>query len=49
MLQKATGIAIADMGIIPLFFLDNTWAMKAGINYEGRSDGYTLPYYVTAE
>lgn len=49
MLQKATGIAIADMGIIPLFFLDNTWAMKAEINYEGRSDGYTLPYYITAE
>lgn len=49
LLQKATEIAMKDLGIIPLFFLDNTWAVKKGIGYEGRSDGYTLPYYVTAE
>lgn len=49
LLKKATQIAMNDLGIIPLFFLDNTWAAKAGLSYEGRSDGYTLPYYVSAE
>ncbi|WP_116654451.1 ABC transporter substrate-binding protein [Pelagibacterium sediminicola] len=49
LLKKATEIAMGDLGIIPLFFLDNTWAAKGGLTYEGRSDGYTLPYYVSAE
>ncbi|MBS9722056.1 ABC transporter substrate-binding protein [Tianweitania sp. BSSL-BM11] len=49
LLKKATGIAMNDLGIIPLFFLDNTWAAKTDLSYEGRSDGYTLPFYVKAE
>lgn len=49
LLQKATEIAVGDLGIIPLFFLDNTWAMKKGLVYEGRSDGYTLPELVKSE
>ncbi len=49
LLKKATEIAMGDLGIIPLFFLDNTWGAKAGLTYDGRSDGYTLPYYVSAE
>ncbi|MBI1621618.1 ABC transporter substrate-binding protein [Aquamicrobium zhengzhouense] len=49
LLKAATKIAMDDLGIIPLFFLDNTWAAKADLSYEGRSDGYTLPFYVTAE
>ncbi len=49
LLQQATEIAMKDLGIIPLFFLDNTWSLKSGLAYEGRSDGYTLPQYVTAE
>lgn len=49
LLQKATGIAMTDLGIIPLFFLDNTWAVKSGLTYEGRSDGYTLPQFVKSE
>ncbi|GHD22099.1 ABC transporter substrate-binding protein [Tianweitania populi] len=48
LLKKATGIAMSDLGIIPLFFLDNTWAAKTDLSFEGRSDGYTLPFYVKA-
>jgi peptide/nickel transport system substrate-binding protein len=46
LLKKATEIAMADLGVIPVFYLANTWAVKSDINYAGRSDGYTLPYYV---
>lgn len=49
LLQKATEIAMHDLGVIPLFFLANSWATKKDISYEGRSDGYTLPYYVKAK
>jgi len=49
LLKSATKIAMDDLGIIPLFFLDNTWAAKADLTYEGRSDGYTLPFYVKAQ
>lgn len=48
LLQKATEIAMGDLGVIPLFFLANSWATKKDITYGGRSDGYTLPYYVKA-
>lgn len=46
LLKKATEIAMNDLGVIPLFYLANTWALKQDLNYAGRSDGYTLPYYV---
>lgn len=46
LLRKATEIAMNDLGVIPVFYLANTWATKKDITYEGRSDGYTLPYYV---
>jgi len=46
LLKKATEIAMTDLGVIPVFYLANTWAVKSDINYAGRSDGYTLPYYV---
>ena len=47
LLQKAMDIAMSDLGVIPVFYLANTWAMKDEFSYPGRSDGYTLPYYVT--
>lgn len=42
LLRQATELAIADMGVIPIFFLSNTWAARAGITYTPRSDGWTL-------
>lgn len=47
LLRKATELAMADLGIIPVFYLTNTWAVRNDLSYEGRSDGYTLPYHVT--
>ncbi|WP_417720681.1 ABC transporter substrate-binding protein [Salipiger sp.] len=49
LLQKATDIAMADLGVIPVFYLANTWALEDGIVYPGRSDGYTLAYDVRPE
>ncbi|RJG41132.1 ABC transporter substrate-binding protein [Mesorhizobium sp. DCY119] len=46
LLQTAMDIAMKDDGVIPVFFLANTWATKKEFTYQGRSDGYTLPYYV---
>ncbi|MBL8701691.1 MAG: ABC transporter substrate-binding protein [Alphaproteobacteria bacterium] len=42
LLQDATRLAIDDLGVIPLFFLANTWATREGFEYRARSDGYTL-------
>lgn len=42
LLQKAMKTAMSDLGVIPVFFLANTWATRAGFQIEGRTDGYTL-------
>jgi peptide/nickel transport system substrate-binding protein len=42
MLQKAVEIGMGDVGVIPLFFIANTWAVKSGLTMTGRADGYTL-------
>ena len=46
LLRQATRIAMTDLGVIPVFYLANTWAVRKGLSLEGRSDGYTLPYDV---
>jgi peptide/nickel transport system substrate-binding protein len=46
LLQQAMTTAMNDLGVIPLFFLSNAWALKAGLHYDGRTDGYTLAYEV---
>jgi peptide/nickel transport system substrate-binding protein len=43
LLAKATEIAIADMGVIPVLFPRNTWAMRKPISMAGRADEFTLP------
>ena len=42
LLRQATTLAMQEMGVIPLFFLQNSWASGNGISYRPRSDGYTL-------
>jgi peptide/nickel transport system substrate-binding protein len=46
LLRQATRVAMGDLGVIPVFYLANTWAIRKELTYEGRSDGYTLPYEV---
>jgi peptide/nickel transport system substrate-binding protein len=43
-LQRATEIAIADTGVIPLHFQVNLWATRDGIGYVPRTDEYTLAW-----
>jgi peptide/nickel transport system substrate-binding protein len=42
LLARATEIAIEDVGIIPLHYQVNTWAMRRGFTYKPRTDEYTL-------
>jgi len=42
LLQKATEVAIGDLGIIPLHYQVNTWATKKGLAYKARTDEATV-------
>lgn len=48
LLRQATKTAMTDLGVIPVFFLANTWAVRKDLSYPGRADGYTLAYDVKA-
>ncbi len=39
---KAAEIAVADMGVVPVYFTINTWASKKGLTYDARADEQTL-------
>jgi peptide/nickel transport system substrate-binding protein len=47
LLARATEVAIEDVGIIPLHYQVNTWAMRKGFGYKARTDEYTLASGVT--
>ena len=38
---RAAEIAVGDMGVIPVYFTVNTWAMKKGFTYAARGDEQT--------
>jgi peptide/nickel transport system substrate-binding protein len=40
--QAATKLAMKDVGLIPLHFQVNVWAMRKGLDYKARADEYTL-------
>jgi peptide/nickel transport system substrate-binding protein len=42
LLAKATEIAIADGGIIPLHYQISTWAARKGVNFKARTDESTV-------
>ncbi len=44
LLARATEIAMADQGIVPLHFQMNTWAAKKQLTYTPRTDEYTLAW-----
>ncbi len=39
---RAADIAVADMGVIPVYFTINSWATRKGLKYEGRGDEMSL-------
>ena len=47
LLRQATELAIKDNGVIPIFFLANSWASRPGFNYRPRTDGWTLAINAT--
>ena len=47
LLARATELAIEDVGIIPLHYQVNTWALRKGFSYKPRTDEYTLAGGVT--
>jgi peptide/nickel transport system substrate-binding protein len=46
LLQEASEIGIGDVGIIPLHFQVNLWALRKGLAYAPRADEYTLAQFV---
>jgi peptide/nickel transport system substrate-binding protein len=40
--QEATKVAMNDLGLIPLHFQVNVWAMRKGLTYKARADEYTM-------
>ncbi len=42
LLSKATELAMRDVGLVPLYFLVNTWAARKGLVYDARSDEMTV-------
>jgi peptide/nickel transport system substrate-binding protein len=43
-LQRATELALADQGIVPLHFQVNLWATRDGISYVPRTDENTMAW-----
>ncbi len=41
LLQEATGVAMSDLGIIPLYHQESVWAARKGIVYAPRADERT--------
>ena len=46
-LIEATEIAMGQLGIIPLHYQVNIWAMRKGLSYKARTDAYTLAYDIS--
>jgi peptide/nickel transport system substrate-binding protein len=44
MLQRATELAMQDLGIMPIHFQFTIWATKKGVQYTPRTDEYTLAF-----
>ena len=45
-LAKASEMAMADFAMLPVHFEHSVWAMKKGIQFEGRADQMTMVQYV---
>jgi peptide/nickel transport system substrate-binding protein len=44
LLRHVSEVAMADLPIIPLYFQNATWALRAKLDYRARSDGYTFAW-----
>jgi peptide/nickel transport system substrate-binding protein len=46
LLYEASELAVGDLGLIPLYYQVNLWAMRTNVSYQARSDEYTLAHFV---
>jgi len=46
LLQQVGEIAMADQAVVPLFYQDNLFAMRRGLSYTARADGYMAAFMV---
>ncbi|MBL8831902.1 MAG: ABC transporter substrate-binding protein [Rhodospirillales bacterium] len=46
LLYEASEIGVGDLGLIPLYYQVNLWAMRSNVTYQARSDEYTLAHQV---
>jgi peptide/nickel transport system substrate-binding protein len=44
MLQRATELAMSDLGLMPVHFQFTIWATKKNVSYIPRTDEYTLAF-----
>lgn len=42
LLQNAMELSMEEVGVIPVFFLVHSWGLNKALEFEPRSDGYTL-------
>ena len=47
LLQRASVVAMSDVGVIPLYYEVAAWAFRKDLAYVPRSDEYTLAESVT--
>jgi peptide/nickel transport system substrate-binding protein len=46
LLQQVGEIAMADQAVVPLFYQDNLFALRKGLSYTARADGYMAAFMV---
>jgi len=46
---ESTEEGIGQVGIVPIHYQVNVWAAKKGLDYNGRTDGYTLPREISVK
>ena len=44
--REAAGIALRDVGVVPLHHQIATWALKQPLRYDGRTDEYTFAQHI---
>ncbi len=44
LLQQVTEIAMADQAVVPLYYQDNVFATRKGVQYTPRADGFMAAY-----
>ncbi len=47
--QQVAEVAMADQAVLPLFYGDAIYALRKGLSYTARADGYMAAFMVRPE